>query len=182
MYYSDGRGFMVLRGDATRPDPGEHWLPLCFEHDQRDNYSSYLTNAKEQPALYCWRADQAWVRMLLPDVYHGSNRVSQVPYGALKGDLPIFLSLVAFSMSVNEVESYLPSMFQHGRWQVYGMANGRMLTGPSYTATLLANDLQVAMGAASRSKSTRTRAPGAHPQETSRGMRMDKPANTTCSA
>lgn len=132
MYYSDGKGFVVLKGDATDPDPDEVWLPLCFEHDQSDNYSSYLTNAKEHPALYCWRADQRWVRLLLPDVYHGSNTVQQ-PYGALKGDLPIFLALVAFSMPVDQVKTSLPFMFHSGRWQAHNMTHGRENPFPHYT-------------------------------------------------
>ncbi|KAF3000089.1 hypothetical protein E8E13_002794 [Curvularia kusanoi] len=101
----------------------EGWLPLTFDHDKKD-YSSFLTNAKFAPALHCYRKDQKWMKMLLPDIYHGRWEVPQ-PYGGLKGELAIFLALVAFSMPVDNLKQYLPSMFRSGTWQQYEMANGR---------------------------------------------------------
>lgn len=123
MFYCDGKAFSVLRGDATRTEQDEGWLPLCFEHDQ-DDYSSYLTNAKYEPALYCRRPDQKWVSMLLPDVYHGTTQVT-APYGGLKGELPIFLALIAFSIPIERLTQDLPAMFHTQKWQQYTMANGR---------------------------------------------------------
>ena len=140
MFYVDGKGFMVMRGSAIHPGCGEIWLPLCFEHDTADGYSSYLTNTKEQPALLCRRNDQTWVKMLLPDVYHGHWIVPGQEHGALKGELPIFLDLIAFSIPQAQVQQYLPSMFQDGSWQQYNMGHGRMYTSSCcdkhYTALL----------------------------------------------
>ena len=98
-------------------------LPLSFEHDKKD-YSSYLTNARYEPSLHCHRSDQKWMEMLLPDVYHDRWEVPP-PYGGLKGELAIFLALVAFSVPVESLSTYLPAMFQSGRWQQYDMLHGR---------------------------------------------------------
>lgn len=128
LFYSDGKGFLVLRGDATNPQHDEPWLPLCFEHDEQDGFSSYLTNARLQPALRCRRTNQTWVKMLLPDVHHGAVVVEAEAYGALKGELPILLGLLAFSIPMESLQQYLPSMFHSGKWQQYDMANGRAYT------------------------------------------------------
>ncbi|KAF2626533.1 hypothetical protein BU25DRAFT_422308 [Macroventuria anomochaeta] len=125
LFYSDGRGFWVLRGDATNPTHDEPWLPLCFDHDENDGFSSFLTNARSEPALRCRRTDQTWVKMLLPDVNHGSVVVESRQQGALKGELPILLGLLAFSIPIESLQQYLPSMFHSGTWQQYDMANGR---------------------------------------------------------
>ncbi|KAH6638866.1 hypothetical protein C7974DRAFT_305167 [Boeremia exigua] len=126
IYFSDGRGFLVMRGDATSATD-ETWFPLCFEHDQLDGWSSYLTNAREQPALLCRREDQAWVKMLLPDIYHGGPPTTgDQAYGALKGELAIFLALIAFAIPRDQVQIYLPAMLQNGTWQQYNMVNGRV--------------------------------------------------------
>ena len=64
------------------------------------------------------------MEMLLPDVYHDRWEVPP-PYGGLKGELAIFLALVAFSVPVESLSTYLPAMFQSGRWQQYDMLHGR---------------------------------------------------------
>lgn len=122
-YYCHGKGFQILRDNAVTTRREEGWLPLSFEHDKTD-YSSYLTNARYEPDLFCHRTDQKWMKMLLPDVYHGSWSVP-APYGGLKGELAIFLALIAFSIPVHSLQQYLPAMFQSGEWQQYDMVNGR---------------------------------------------------------
>jgi hypothetical protein len=122
-YYCYGRGFLILRDNATTTKREEGWLPLSFDHDKTD-YSSYLTNARFEPSLHCHRSDQKWLKMLLPDVYHDSREVP-APYGGLKGELAIFLALIAFSIPVEDLQTYLPAMFQSGKWQQFDMLNGR---------------------------------------------------------
>jgi hypothetical protein len=67
------------------------------------------------------------MNMLLPDVYHDRWEVS-APYGGLKGELAVFLALIAFSIPVDSLLTYLPAMFHGGKWQQYNMANGREWT------------------------------------------------------
>lgn len=122
MYYSNGRAFSVLRGNATTTSREEGWFPLSFEHDKSD-YSSFLTNAKSEPALHCHQPNQKWVKMLLPDVYHDRWPVA-APHGGLKGELAIFLALVAFAIPVDRLQQDLPAMFHSGAWQQYDMSNG----------------------------------------------------------
>lgn len=124
MFYCDGKAFLVLRGNAAATPNDEGWLPLCFEHDKSD-YTSYLTNARFEPALHCRRTDQQWVKMLLPDVYHGRWEVPS-PHGGLKGELPIFLALMAFAIPIDRLQRDLPAMFHSGTWQQYHMTHGSM--------------------------------------------------------
>lgn len=123
MFFCDGKAFSVLRGNAAESSYDEGWLPLCFEHDRSD-YSSYLTNARFEAALHCRQAEQRWVTMLLPDVYHG-RWIVPTPHGGLKGELPIFLALLAFAIPVERLQHDLPSMFHSGAWQQYHMTHGR---------------------------------------------------------
>ena len=122
-YYCHGRGFEILRDNAISTRREEGWIPLSFDHDKTD-YSSYLTNTRLEPSLHCHRSDQKWIDMLLPDVYHDRWEVP-APHGGLKGELAIFLALIAFSIPVHSLQHYLPAMFQSGEWQQYDMANGR---------------------------------------------------------
>lgn len=123
MFYSGGIGFRVMRGNATNPTDGQAYRPLGFEHHDDDSYSSYLTNVMVQPTLRCQRDDQIWTRMLLPNTYHGTS--TTVPqYGGLKGELPIFLALIAFSMPPALLQTYLPAMMHNGVWQQFNMQNG----------------------------------------------------------
>lgn len=62
--------------------------------------------------------------MLLPDVYQDKWEVP-APYGGLKGELAIFLALIAFSIPVENLQQHLPAMFHGGIWQQCDMANGR---------------------------------------------------------
>ncbi|KAK5153256.1 hypothetical protein LTR04_006261 [Oleoguttula sp. CCFEE 6159] len=65
------------------------------------------------------RNDQAWVRMLLPEGYHAErreSRTSELQRGGLNGDLPIIISLLAYSMPETSVPNRLPGMFVNGRW------------------------------------------------------------------
>jgi hypothetical protein len=124
VFFSGGHGFQVLYGDATSPPPGSAWHPLGFEHHNDDNYSSSLTNAGQQTTLRCHRINELWTRMLLPDIYHGPAGAVQ-GQGGLRGELPIFLALIAFAMPVNSLVSFLPRMLERGTWQAYHMMNGR---------------------------------------------------------
>lgn len=113
-----------MQGDAVAPPGDSTWQPLHFDHDS--DWSSYLCNAAEHRTVACRRADQRWLAMLLPDIYYSSTVVTQHRgYGKLKGDLPIFLALIAFAMDPTQMRAYLPSMFTNGRWKVYHMPNGR---------------------------------------------------------
>jgi hypothetical protein len=127
-YYGEGYGFYITRGDATRQ--AEAWLPLTFDHDDQ-NYSSYLTNAGSAHTLRC-----QWPRMLLPDIYQTHPVTTHQLYGGLKGDLAILLALIAFSMSRENLQQYLPSMFLNATWQVHGLPHGRMLIHMLAIATL----------------------------------------------
>jgi len=126
MYFLDGFGFWVLKDDATAPGEEETWQPLRFDHDRDDGYSSYLCNVATQPALLCRRVDQQWPRMLLPDIYHGTNVTPYSEYGALKGELCILLGLVGFAMQPARMPSVIPAMFTNGAWQTYQLDHGRM--------------------------------------------------------
>lgn len=135
VFFSYGFGFRILRGDATNPPVGEAWYPLGFEHDDNDGYSSYLTNVLQQASLRCHRQDQAWVKMLLPNTFHGPE-VTATSWGALKGELPIFLALLALSMPHANVPTLLPFLFQNGQWTTHNLAIGSGCTYPKRKALL----------------------------------------------
>lgn len=124
VYYCDHFGFKILRGDAAAPSASEAWQSLWFDHDPQD-YSSYLTNVGTEHTLRCQRSDQTWPAMLLPT----TNQVLPVSlsqrYGGLKGDLAIFIALLAQSMGSTQVEHILPHMFQQGRWGLHSLPHGR---------------------------------------------------------
>ena len=124
MYYCEGFGFWITRGDATTH--AEAWRPLTFEHDDRE-YSSYLTNAGPSGRLRCQRPDQQWPKMLLPDIYQTHPMPTHQAYGGLKGDLAILLALIALSMSREDLQQYLTGMFLNETWQVHGLPHGRKL-------------------------------------------------------
>jgi len=119
-YFKNGHGFWVLRGDATNPPAAESWHCLRFNHNP--DYSSSLTNAGTHSALQCHDSAHFWHRMLLPDIYHGPGYVG---YGGLTGDLPIFLSLLAFSMDASRLQHWLPNSMANGIWQAHHLPNGR---------------------------------------------------------
>jgi len=124
MFFSGGHGFWVLRGDATTPtDGGDTWHPLMFEHDET-TYCSSVTNAGTERTLRVQRPDARWPRMLLPDIYHGPA-YPHAGYGGLTGDLPIFLSLIAFSMSPRQLITDLPKMMKDGEWRAHNNQHGR---------------------------------------------------------
>ena len=114
-FYIGGHGFRIMEGDATNPTPGNAYHPLGFEHHDDDGYSSSLTNAVQGTQLRCHRADQAWVSKLLPSTYYGAPQGGH-GQGGLKGDLPIFLALMALSMPETYVRTYLPHMYSNGAW------------------------------------------------------------------
>jgi hypothetical protein len=62
--------------------------------------------------------------MLLPNIYHGIETPYQ-QYGALKGELGIFLALVAFSMKKESLSQYLPAMFAGKQWLTHTLKHGR---------------------------------------------------------
>jgi hypothetical protein len=109
--------------DATIPPAGRTWRALGFEHDSADSFSSYLTNVLQETTLRCHRNDQRWVSMLLPDIYHGPLTTDKTR-GALKGDITIFLALLALSMPASQLATYLPSMFQDSSWQEHSFEHG----------------------------------------------------------
>jgi hypothetical protein len=123
MYYAEGYGFWVGHGDATSSSFGL-WRGLTFEHDEKD-YSSFLTTAGTSSTLRCQRPDQQWPRMLLPDIYHTYPMATNHTYGGLKGDLSMFLALIAFSMHSSDLSNYICGMYLEGRWQVHDLPHGR---------------------------------------------------------
>jgi hypothetical protein len=129
MFWKGGYGYWALDSDAVTPSNSTTgWNPLRFEHDPNDGYSSYLTNAGPNGTLACQRTDQAWAHILLPQHYHGPVTPYQ-QYGALKGELGIFLGLVAFTMRREALQQYLPSLFIGSQWRPYtGGSHGRRCT------------------------------------------------------
>jgi hypothetical protein len=64
--------------------------------------------------------------MLLPDIYyHSAPTTPYQQYAGLKGELAIFLALVAFAMVPEKMPNVLPVMFQNGEWKTYSMPHGR---------------------------------------------------------
>jgi hypothetical protein len=125
VFYSEGFGFWILRGDACNPGSEETWQPLCFDQDQYDRGSSYLCNVAQRRAVV-YRRDTAWLPMLLPDIYYANVPVTRhEACGGLKGELAIFLALIAFSMRPELLPSWLPYMFQNGAWITHTQPHGR---------------------------------------------------------
>lgn len=126
LYFDKGTGFWAINCDAVAPIADcTGWQPLQFEHDPDDGYSSYLTNVATSNTLACHRQDQAWPAMLLPTRYHGIE-TPYGQYGALKGELAIFLALLAFSLKPQEMPMLIPQLFQSGTWCVHSRSHGRM--------------------------------------------------------
>ncbi|KAJ5060867.1 hypothetical protein J3E72DRAFT_240727 [Bipolaris maydis] len=121
VFYIGGFGFWVLKGDATNAETYRNsstWQPLYFQHDPRREYS-YLCNAEQHRTVDLRRRDQNWLRMLLPDIYYESAaEVNHPRCGGLKGELGIFLALIAFAIRPQELQARLPQMFTNGNWQV----------------------------------------------------------------
>ncbi|KAF2647821.1 hypothetical protein K491DRAFT_685214 [Lophiostoma macrostomum CBS 122681] len=116
-YFLGGYGFWILRGDACSPKD-DNWHPLRFDHHDR-SYASFVTNAGQHNTLRVQREDQAWAKLLLPDIYHTPMRTEDTRYGGLIGELPIFLALIAFSTSREYLPSVLPRVFSQGSWVVH---------------------------------------------------------------
>jgi hypothetical protein len=121
--YSDGHGFHVLRGDATNPPQSETWQDLSFDWDET-TLSSALTNAGANRSLRLHNPNARWPRMLLPDIYHGPE-YPESHYGGLRGDLPIFLALIALSMRPELLSTQLPKMMVNGEWVEHERSHGR---------------------------------------------------------
>jgi len=69
--------------------------------------------------------------MLLPDIYWQCATLTPYEqYAGLKGELAIFLALIAFAMAPEQMPHVLPNMLINGEWRTYGMAHGRELTQP----------------------------------------------------
>ncbi|XP_014559811.1 hypothetical protein COCVIDRAFT_90886, partial [Bipolaris victoriae FI3] len=126
VFYIGGFGFWVLKGDAINSNTYRHsntWQPLYFQHHAQKEYS-YLCNAEQYRTVYSRRSDQNWLRMLLPDIYYESAPViDRSRYGGLKGELGIFLALIAFAIHPQELRARLPQMFTNGNWQTPGTFN-----------------------------------------------------------
>ncbi|KAF1969984.1 hypothetical protein BU23DRAFT_219151 [Bimuria novae-zelandiae CBS 107.79] len=124
VFYGHGFGFWVLRGDATNPRQSEAWHPLSFDHDQWD-FSSYVTNAGTMKTLRCQRDDQQWPNMLLPTINQVQSVATSKSYGGLKGDLAIFIALLACSMRREDVVKYIPSLLTDSKWNTHSLPHGR---------------------------------------------------------
>jgi hypothetical protein len=123
--YSAGYGFWILNGDATNPPTSDVWHRLWFDWDDT-TLASTLTNAGTQATLRVQDVNARWPKMLLPDIYHGPHYVAS-NYGGLRGDLPIFLSLIAFSMRPDRLSTELPRLMEEGDWKTHSRSHGRTL-------------------------------------------------------
>lgn len=132
--YNEGDGFWVLNGDATNPPNSDSWHPLWFDWDDT-TLASTLTNAGTQARLRVQDMNARWPRMLLPDIYHGPHYAAQ-GFGGLRGDLPIFLSLLAFSMKPERLSTELPRLMEQGLWKTHPHLHGRKFY-PSFVARSL---------------------------------------------
>ncbi|KAF2022739.1 hypothetical protein EK21DRAFT_95473 [Setomelanomma holmii] len=123
--FGGGHGFWILHGDAVSPpkDGHEDWCHLCFDWDE-DDLSSSLTNAGEHRTLRLQDSTTNWVKMLLPDIYHGGS-YSDKTYGGLSGELGILLGLIALSMKPDRLVSELPKLMKDGEWGVHQRPHGR---------------------------------------------------------
>jgi hypothetical protein len=133
-YYSAGQGFWILNGDAANlsPDDWEAWHLLKFEHSGADK-SSYLTNVGPHQTLKVQRADQRWPGLLLPNIYHTANQPDVLEEGGLRGDLPIFLALIALSTTAPYTSAAIRTSFIGGSWieHIYGVPCMLTATEPS---------------------------------------------------
>lgn len=125
MYYSEGTGFWVLRGDARDPPAGDEWHKLCFEsYDSKS--TSYLTNAGTISTLRVQPSQSPyWAHFLLPDIYHTRDIATRERPGGLVGDLPIFLGLMAFTTTREKIAGVLPCAFSNGNWKLHSWPEAR---------------------------------------------------------
>jgi hypothetical protein len=119
-YYAEGSGFWILRGDGRAPPPDDDWHELRFDtYDNRG--SSYLTNAGQLSTLHVQpvRSSLNWAALLFPEIYHSRTPATPECPGGLTGELPIFLALVAFTTSRENLQDVLPYTFKNGRWNTH---------------------------------------------------------------
>ncbi|TKA72590.1 hypothetical protein B0A49_03443 [Cryomyces minteri] len=109
-------------GDSYSNAEGDDATPLTDWRRLRFDYwgdVSIASVAGAEDRLRVQRNDQAWVRALLPEGYHAErpeSQTSELQRGGLIGDLPIIISLLAYSMPETSVPYRLPEMFRNGRW------------------------------------------------------------------
>jgi hypothetical protein len=116
-YYAEGLGFWILTGDGRYPPTDDDWHELRFDtYDDRG--TSYLTNAGKLPTLHVQPAkgNGGWARMLLPEKYYSDRTATRDCPGGLTGELAIFLALIAFSTSRENLQGVLTYSFKDGRW------------------------------------------------------------------
>jgi hypothetical protein len=121
--FDPGYGFRILNGDATNLPSSDNWHRLFFDWDE-NTFASYLTNAGTQTTMRVQDKDSEWPSMLLPRIYHGLHYAAS-GYGGLRGDLAIFLSLIAFSMKPERLQAELPRLMEAGRWRTHSRSHGR---------------------------------------------------------
>ncbi|KAI4928981.1 hypothetical protein J4E85_005603 [Alternaria conjuncta] len=111
--------------DAPTFGPGEgQWNSLSFQHNE--DYSSSLSLDGTHPTLRCQRRDSGWPEAMLPDIYHGPSTPYQ-QYGSLRGDLSIFLALMALSVKPDMLASLMPYLRHDAKWQCReDYPNGRL--------------------------------------------------------
>jgi hypothetical protein len=123
-YYTEGSGFWILKGDGRAPPLDEDWHKLRFDtYDNRG--SSYLTNAGQLSTLHVQPHDGGWAHMLLPDIYHSRTPATRECPGGLTGELPIFLALVAFSTSRENLQGVFSYAFEDGLWGTHNWQTPR---------------------------------------------------------
>lgn len=123
IYYSGNFGFWIMRGDATNPPPAETWQRLMFDYDGHDS-TSYLTNAGTMERISCQSPSQDWASMLLPIQYQCQPSLLPRGQGGLRGDLAIFLGLLALSMEPHYLTRQLLLQFRGGSWQRHKLPRG----------------------------------------------------------
>ena len=118
IYYAEGTGFWVLKGDGRAPPKDEDWERLGFD-TYGDRGLSYLTNAGQSSTLYIQPDPSDWAYILLQDIYHSRTPATPQRPGGLIGELPIFLGLLAFSTTRENLQSVLQYMFVTGQWNTH---------------------------------------------------------------
>jgi hypothetical protein len=116
VYYIGGVGFSVLKGDARHPPVDEGWHPLQFAYYNENGCSSYLTNSGQSQTLRLQPQNSGWADMLLPSTNHSHQKAKNMLEGGIIGELPIFLALMAFTTSRENLADVLPRMYANGRW------------------------------------------------------------------
>lgn len=121
--------FFTARGDASvknmdQADIEDDWHPLTFSHD---HHITRLEHVGDQPHLDVRAA--SWIDQLLPNNYRRSSSSHDAHHKGLGGNLPIGVSLVAFSCGDRDAfhRVLMEDTAWYGRtWRAHPRPTGRM--------------------------------------------------------